>query len=57
MAEHRIIELLRDRLLRAALEKSVSQTELRAMAESVAERRRDPYSIVDEIMARLGIRE
>lgn len=55
VAEHRIIELLRDRLLRAALEKSVSQTELRAMAESVADRRRDPYSVVDEIMARLGI--
>ena len=55
VAEHRIIELLRDRLLRAALEKTVSQTELRAMAESVADRRRDPYSVVDEIMARMGI--
>ncbi|MFY9608288.1 MAG: methylmalonyl Co-A mutase-associated GTPase MeaB [Blastocatellia bacterium] len=55
VAEHRIIELLRDRLLRAALENSVSQTELRAMAESVADRRRDPYSVVDEIMARLGL--
>jgi LAO/AO transport system kinase len=55
VAEHRIIELLRDRLLRVALEKAVSQTELRAMAESVADRRRDPYSVVDEIMARLGI--
>ena len=54
-AEHRIIELLRDRLLRVALEKSVSQIELRAMALSVADRRRDPYSVVDEIMARLGI--
>lgn len=53
-AEHRIIELLRDRLLRVALEKSVSETELRAMAESVADRRRDPYSVVDEIMAKLG---
>lgn len=57
VAEHRIVELLRDRLLRAALDKSVSQTELRAMAESVADRRRDPYSVVDEIMARLGINE
>ena len=54
VAEHRIVELLRDRLLRVALEKSVSQTELRAMAESVADRRRDPYSVVDEIMAKLG---
>jgi hypothetical protein len=24
------------------------------MAESVAERRRDPYTVVDEIMARIG---
>ncbi len=53
VAEHRIVELLRDRLLRVALEKGVSQTELRAMAESVADRSRDPYSVVDEIMARL----
>ena len=53
VAEHRIIELLRDRLLRTALEKTVSQTELREMAESVADRRRDPYSVVDEIMARV----
>jgi LAO/AO transport system kinase len=57
VAHHRIIELLRDRLLKAALEKSVGPTELQAMAESVADRRRDPYSIVDEIMARLGFNE
>jgi len=55
LAEHRIIEILRDRLLRVALEKGVSQTELRAMAESVADRRRDPHSVVDEIIERLGI--
>ena len=55
VAEHRIIQMLRDRLLRAALSKSVGKDELRKMAVSVAERRRDPYSIVDEIMERLGI--
>ncbi|HWN99610.1 MAG TPA: methylmalonyl Co-A mutase-associated GTPase MeaB [Blastocatellia bacterium] len=55
LAEHRIIEILRDRLLRVALERGVSQTELRAMAESVADRRRDPHSVVDEIIERLGI--
>ncbi|HTG14858.1 MAG TPA: methylmalonyl Co-A mutase-associated GTPase MeaB [Blastocatellia bacterium] len=55
IAEHRIIEILRDRLLRVALAKGVSQAELHAMAESVADRRRDPYSIVDEIVTRLGI--
>ncbi|HYP29456.1 MAG TPA: methylmalonyl Co-A mutase-associated GTPase MeaB [Blastocatellia bacterium] len=55
VAEHRIIEMLRDRLLRAALSKSVGKDELRKMAASVAERSRDPYSVVDEIMKRLGI--
>ena len=54
VAEHRIIEMLRDRLLKIALSKSVGDGELRAMAESVAERSRDPYSVVDEIIERLG---
>ena len=55
VAEHRIIELLRDRLLKVAFSSGVGRDELRAMAQSVAERRRDPYSVVDEIIARLGI--
>jgi LAO/AO transport system kinase len=54
VAEHRIIEMLRDRLLKIALSKSVGDGELRAMAESVADRTRDPYSVVDEIIERLG---
>jgi len=55
VAEHRIMDLLRDRLVKAAVTKGVSQDELREMARSVADRRRDPYSVVDEIMARLGL--
>src|SRR2546423_1018135 len=55
VAEHRIIELLRDRLLRAALSDNVSREALRDLAIAVADRRRDPYSVVDEIIARLGI--
>jgi LAO/AO transport system kinase len=55
IAEHRIIEMLRDRLLKVALTKGVGHEELRRMAESVADRHRDPYSVVDEIIARLGI--
>ena len=55
IAEHRIIDLLRERLLQTAMATSVSKEELREMAGSVAERRRDPYSVVDEIIARLGI--
>jgi LAO/AO transport system kinase len=56
IAEHRIIDLLRERLLQTAMAVSVSKEELREMAGSVAARRRDPYSVVDEIIARLGIR-
>jgi len=54
-AQHRIIELLRDRLLKNALNKVVTENELREMATDVSERRTDPYSVVDEIMARLGM--
>jgi len=54
-AEQRIVELLRDRLLKAALNEVVPKDELREMARAVADRRRDPYSVVEEIMARLGI--
>jgi LAO/AO transport system kinase len=52
VAEHRIVEMLRDRLLKIALSKSVSEDELRVMSQSVADRRRDPYSVVDEIISR-----
>jgi LAO/AO transport system kinase len=55
IARHRIIELLRNRLLQAAMSRSVTDEELNEMVMSVAERRRDPYSVVDEIIARLGI--
>ena len=52
VVEHRIIEMLRDRLLTLALSKSVSRDELRLMTKSVTDRRRDPYSVVDEIISR-----
>jgi LAO/AO transport system kinase len=55
VAEHRIIELLRDRLLKVAMSESVTEDELREMASAVADRRRDPYSVVEEIIATLGI--
>ncbi|HSE98275.1 MAG TPA: methylmalonyl Co-A mutase-associated GTPase MeaB [Blastocatellia bacterium] len=55
IARNRIVEMLRDRLLRLALNRGVSEAELGAMAQSVADRRRDPYSVVEEIIARLGI--
>ena len=55
VAEHRIIELLRDRLLRVVLNERTSREELRQHAAAVADRQRDPYSVVDEIIAKLGI--
>jgi len=55
IAEHRIVELLRDRLLKAALSRVVNETDLGEMARAVADRRRDPYSVVDEIIAKMGI--
>lgn len=55
IAEHRLIELLRDRLLKVAMKTGIAEDELRELAAAVADRRRDPYSVVDEIIAKLGI--
>src|SRR5262249_632922 len=55
VAEHRIVELLRERLLELALNSGVTAQELRDGAEAVARRRSDPYSVVDGIIAKLGI--
>ncbi len=50
VAEHRIIEILRERLLQRALQ-SVSATQLKEFGALVAARQRDPYSIVEDIIA------
>ncbi len=50
VAENRILEILRERLLRRALQ-AVSADQLKAFAAFVATRQRDPYSIVDEIIS------
>jgi LAO/AO transport system kinase len=55
VAQNRIVEMLSDRLLRVAIEKCLSEEELYSIAQSVAARQRDPYSVVDDIIARLGI--
>jgi LAO/AO transport system kinase len=54
-AENRILELLRDRLLRRVLSEALTPTQLREMAAAVAARQRDPYSIVEEITGRIQI--
>jgi LAO/AO transport system kinase len=53
VAQNRIIELLRERLLRLALDEALAPGQLRELAEQVASRRRDPYSIVDEIAGKI----
>jgi LAO/AO transport system kinase len=53
IAEQRLIELLRDRLLVLALDRGLQNGELRQFAQAVAHKERDPYSIVEEITARI----
>jgi LAO/AO transport system kinase len=48
VAEQRVLDLLRDRLVRDALER-VGPERFARFAEAVASRERDPYSVVDEI--------
>ena len=43
IAQHRIVELLRDRLLKVAMTRGVSEDELRILATAVADLQRDPY--------------
>lgn len=53
IAEYRLIELLRDRLLLIALERGLRNGELKELARQVADKERDPYSIVEEIASRV----
>ena len=51
VARWRILELLRERLLARALEEAGTRERLDALALEVAEKRRDPYSAVEELIA------
>ena len=51
IARWRILELLRERLLARALEADGTEHRLATLAAEVAEKRRDPYSAVAEIIA------
>jgi LAO/AO transport system kinase len=53
VAEQRLIELLRHQLLTVALNRGLKNGELRQLAQAVARKERDPYSIVEEIAARI----
>ena len=50
VARWRIMELLRERLLARALEADGARERLESLAQEVAEKRRDPYSAVEELM-------
>ncbi len=53
IAQHRIVEMLRDRLLKIALHKGIDEGELKTLAQAVADRRQDPYSVVEEIIQKV----
>jgi len=50
IARWRILELLRERLLAQTLNKDSAQERLDALAAEVAQKKRDPYSAVEEII-------
>jgi LAO/AO transport system kinase len=50
IARWRILELLRERLLVRTLENDSASERLETLASEVAEKRRDPYSAVDELI-------
>ncbi len=52
----RLLELLRDRLLSRVVEETLSDGALSEYAERIASRETDPYSVVEEIMAKAGVK-
>ncbi len=57
VAENRIIEILHEKLLRRVLREAVTPEQLDQYALEVADRLKDPYSIVEEISSRIRIEE
>lgn len=55
IAEQRIIEILRDRLLTRTLARALTPGELDKLAELVANKQRDPYSVAEEICTRVNL--
>jgi LAO/AO transport system kinase len=51
----RLIEMLRDSLLERLLSERLSEAEITRLAEEVAQHRRDPYSLVEEIVGSFTI--
>jgi LAO/AO transport system kinase len=53
--KQRLIELLESRLLQRALDGASGEERLTELARDVADRKRDPFSAVNEILARSGL--
>ncbi|MBL8167277.1 MAG: methylmalonyl Co-A mutase-associated GTPase MeaB [Acidobacteria bacterium] len=55
IAENRLVESLRERLLRRVLHEAFAPGQLHELAMAVAARQRDPYSIVEDVVSRVHI--
>ncbi len=53
----RIVEMLREELLQRLLSESLPESELARLAADVAEHRRDPYSLVEEVVSSFTVAE
>jgi LAO/AO transport system kinase len=56
VAENRLVELLREGLLKRILNEVLPPGQLRELAAAVASRQRDPYTIVEEIVNKVRIK-
>ena len=54
--KQRLLGLLRDRLM-ALLEERITEAEISELAKKVMTRRLDPYTIIDQMLANLGLEE
>jgi LAO/AO transport system kinase len=50
----RLVEMLRDSLLERLLSERLPETEIARLAAEIAEHKRDPYSLVEEIVGGFG---
>jgi LAO/AO transport system kinase len=55
IARDRVVEILRERLLKLVFGKHLDADELDTLVQAVADRKRDPHSVVDEIIERLQL--
>ncbi len=54
--KHRLLDLLENRLMERVVGRRLGEQALEEMAAEVADRKKDPYSAVDEVLKRAGLR-